>query len=334
MTFDHHGLRVLIVAVIVPALITIAAEIVLLSLAASGPARLATHWGFSDQPDGYGSAYTYPILMAAIALPLIALLGGGSVVLAHRAPMSPVMKIAAVASTWMSSFLGTLFIWGLLTQRTVAEVDTARSPGWEILAGVIVGLALATGGWFVLPKVVRRSADSEPAATPAVSLADGERASWQRTASASRGVLAVFIGLTLVIGATQLLVVEVSDGRAWWVSFVPVLLLLLVLTNFTWTVRVDARGVRLRSVVGVPVITIPIGNVIEATVVQVSPLAEFGGYGIRWNLNKRLGIILRSGEALEIRRRKGIDVVVTVDDATTAAALLNALVARESAAAG
>lgn len=41
-------------------------------------------------------------------------------------------------------------------------------------------------------------------------------------------------------------------------------------------------------------------------------------------------MVLRSGEALGVRTTSGREYVVTVDDSTTAAALLNALVDRQA----
>lgn len=329
MTSESHGFRVLLVAVIIPVIITIAAEIVLLVLAGQSPARVATHWGFSGQANGYGSPYTYPILMASIAVPVLALLGGGSVVVSHRSPMSPVIKLTAVAGVWMSTFLAILLIGSLLQQPTVASESAPHSPGVPLTIGIVVGLALAVGAWFVLPKAVPRVPASEREVTPAVSLAPDERATWIRTVSASRGVLLVLIGAVVLVGVAELLVVFLSGGRAWPIAFVPALLLIIVLIDFAWTVRVDASGVRIRSAAGVPRFSIAMSNIASASVVEVNALGEFGGWGIRWSLNGRLGIIMHSGTALEIHRHKGIDVVVTIADAKTAAALINGFVQRD-----
>ena len=57
-------------------------------------------------------------------------------------------------------------------------------------------------------------------------------------------------------------------------------------------------------------------------------LGEFGGWGIRFGRGRRLGIVMRSGEALDVQNRNGSALVVTVDDAATAAALLKAVAAR------
>jgi hypothetical protein len=96
---------------------------------------------------------------------------------------------------------------------------------------------------------------------------------------------------------------------------------------------VDARGVHLRSTLGIPTIMVPLAKITSADVIQVQAIAQYGGFGFRWGFNGRFGVILRSGEALEIHRDKGLSVVVTVDDATTAAALINGLVRQRAEAA-
>jgi len=60
---------------------------------------------------------------------------------------------------------------------------------------------------------------------------------------------------------------------------------------------------------------------------MVDPMGQFGGWGLRWG-PAGFGVVLRTGEGIEVRRRSGKTLTVTVDDAATGAALLNALVAR------
>ena len=45
MTSASHGFRMLFVAVIAPLILAVAAVAVALSLAATGPQRIVTHWG-------------------------------------------------------------------------------------------------------------------------------------------------------------------------------------------------------------------------------------------------------------------------------------------------
>ncbi|HEX4057174.1 MAG TPA: DUF1648 domain-containing protein [Galbitalea sp.] len=328
MTSTHHGFRLLAVAVLAPLVLTIAGVLITAELAATGPPRIATHWGFAGAPNGFGSPYTYPILIAAISIALIVLLGGTSVLAAHRAPLTRVLKLLAITPIWITVLLGVGLGGALLEQRTVASVSHAQSPGFALLVGAVGATIISAASWFVLPRAQKSPTEAETVSVAPVQLADGERASWIRTTSASRPILFVFVGIGVILGAAEILVVTASGQQVWWFLIVPVVVLLILLSNLAFTVRIDSRGVRIRSVVGFPSISIPLDNLVSANVTDVLAFTQYGGWGLRFNLNGRLGIILRSGEALEVHRRKGLTVVITIDDATTAAGLVNALVKR------
>ena len=68
----------------------------------------------------------------------------------------------------------------------------------------------------------------------------------------------------------------------------------------------------------------------EITVVHVKeirPFRNFGGWGYRFN-GVASGVVLRAGDAVVVELTNGTEFVVTVDDAHTAAALLNSLAER------
>jgi hypothetical protein len=73
-------------------------------------------------------------------------------------------------------------------------------------------------------------------------------------------------------------------------------------------------------------VVIPLGDIREVNAVQVSPTAEFGGWGWRMDGTGRSGIIMRAGSAVQVTRASGKKFVVTVDDADTAASVLAALI--------
>ena len=110
------------------------------------------------------------------------------------------------------------------------------------------------------------------------------------------------------------------------------LALALVAAMFSWVVRVDGAGLSIRSALGVPRTRIPLDEMVQARATTVQCLAEFGGWGWRTAMDGRTGILLRSGEALEVTRTGGGVFLVTVEDAETAAALLNTLADRARAA--
>jgi hypothetical protein len=202
--------------------------------------------------------------------------------------------------------------------------------GWSLLVAFVVAVAAAVGAWFLLPPAARRTPGRAPAVAPIV-LGEGERATWIRSTVANPRVILALVGILLVVTTVCVLVVVRSDGKAWPIVFIPVLLIGVALTNLAWTVRVDNTGVRARSSIGIPTITIRLADIVSADVLDVNSFTEYGGWGFRWGFNGRMGVIVRSGEALEIRRRRGLSFVITIDDADSAAALINSLVARTDA---
>jgi hypothetical protein len=324
MNHSLYTARILVVTLIAPLILVGIALAVSFPLAAQLPARVVVHWDLTGRPNGYGSPFQFPIGLASVCLPLIAIFGGAVVLISHRGPLTPLAKLLAVTSIWVTLIVSVTFLGSLLDKNAGADIGAMLGLGFA--AATIV----AAGAWFVLPPGVRGVGGSVRPAVVPVTLAQGERASWIRTASLPVGMIWVIVGICVVIAAVTIVSTVATNGQYWWLSFVPVVVLLIALSNFAWTVRVDARGVNIRSVLGFPVVHVPLDQVTSADVIDVQAIAQYGGWGIRFALNGRIGVIVRSGEALEVHRRKGLDIVVTVDDATSAAALLNGLVERSS----
>jgi hypothetical protein len=109
---------------------------------------------------------------------------------------------------------------------------------------------------------------------------------------------------------------------------VPACLLVLLLAMTQFSVRVDVFGLTVRSALGWPRAYIPADEIERADVVEVNPFAEFGGWGWRVGRNGRTGVVLRTGPALQVTQSGDRCFVITVDDAGTAAALLNTYAGR------
>ena len=325
MNHALYTVRILFVALIVPLVLAGIALAWSFSLAASLPARVVVHWDLAGHPNGYGSPFEFPVVLASVCLPLIAIFGGAVVLISHRGPLTPLAKLLAVASTWMTLLVAAPVLGSLL------DPNAGKDIGVLLAIGLGVATVVAACAWFVLPRGVRGVGGSVRPAVAPVTLAPGERASWIRTVSVSGGMIWAVVLICAALAVVTIVSTIATDGQYWWLSFVPVVVLLILLSNFAWTVRVDARGVRIRSVLGIPVVNVPLDQVSSADVTDVQAFAQYGGWGIRFALNGRIGVIMRSGEALEVHRSKGLDIVVTVDDASSAAALLNGLVKRDGA---
>jgi hypothetical protein len=333
MTHSAAALRTLAVAVVVPLIVTVVGVILMFTWVGDVPDPTANHWGFDGAPNGFGSPLALPISVAAVSLPFIALFGGAITIAVHRHPPTVVTKLLAVTSLWVPVLLTVALGGTLAGQRGIATAADAPSPGLALLAGVLTATILAVVAWYVLPRAVKFSRGASSTVAPLV-LDDAERVSWIHTASSPAGFAWLWAGLGLVVAAVVIGGIVASGGAAWALSIVPVVLLVAVLASVTWHLRVDAGGFVARSALGWPRIVIPIADIERADVIAVNPVAEYGGWGIRFGVGHRLGIILRSGEALEVVRHNGRALVVTVDDATTAAALITALQRRPSATRG
>ncbi|HEY1530789.1 MAG TPA: DUF1648 domain-containing protein [Galbitalea sp.] len=327
MTSATHGIRVQLVTLVIPLLIALVALVVTFAVASTAPGTVIVHWGAGGRANGYGSPFTYPILIAVICLPLDAIFGAIAILSSHRTPLTVMTKIIGLVGLFITVLLAVGLGGSLVSQTGNASLDPASIVWLPI--GFGVAAVLTVGAWFLLPKASKVSRDKGTPVAP-VALTIDERASWIHSATAPASLMWGVVGFLVLITAIVFFTVSQRNGALWPVSFIPTLILLVVLSNFAWTIRVDARGVRMRSSIGIPTITVPLSTIESASVIDVQAIAQYGGFGMRWGLNHRFGVILRSGEALEIQRRGGRSVVVTVDDATSAAALINGLVDRAS----
>jgi hypothetical protein len=214
-------------------------------------------------------------------------------------------------------------------QRGLDDAADAGSVLPWMAAGAVAGLVLAVPAALLAPRAPLTVDDDDEA--PALELGDDERAVWSRNVTPGRGI-AVFLLLVGAVTAGTIALVSSPSNSGSWVGFaILAAALLLVLATSFWRVRVTAAGVTVRSALGFPNFSVPLDQVETARAVQISPLGDFGGWGLRGS-PRRFGIVLRSGEALEIERTNGRSLVVTVPDAATAAALVNGLRGRAEAA--
>jgi hypothetical protein len=234
-------------------------------------------------------------------------------------------KLLAVASLFTVTLLSIIVTTSVAIQRglPVGTPTPSIPPTFGIAIGV--ALVLAAGGWFFMPRAISGKSTPDPA-TPPLPVAPGELVVWVGHARFTTWVIILLCAVVAV--ATAVIVFVIALRGAWPLAIVPVILAVSILGTASWRVRVDADGLTVRPTLGWPMYRVALADVASAATTHVVPLGEFGGFGIRWGLGRRLGIITRGGEALEVQRRDGRAIVVTVDDAATAAGLLTALAAR------
>ncbi|MFI6419483.1 hypothetical protein ACIBG6_19075 [Streptomyces sp. NPDC050842] len=288
------------------------------------PAELATHFSVGGDPDGWTGATAYVLVSTGL---LLALAAGWTAFVRRR----------HLWAAWATAgFTGGLF-GRLLRANRVDDVEAVVfSPGMDLAVALAVAAVAGAAGWALTALVPEVPAEpekpekpekpgQEPAPGPRLPLAPGEVAGWSKD-TGSRA-LTVFAVLALAAAPVTLLVATWPDalfGLLGLVVGVPGLALARV------RVTVDRHGLTVRSaLVPRPRVRVPLDAVEGASVRAIDAVADFGGWGYRVRAH-RTGVVLRSGEALVVRRRgeNGREFAVTVPDARTGAALLNALAER------
>ncbi|ESP99782.1 hypothetical protein ACQ5JZ_12415 [Streptomyces sp. ZG43] len=286
------------------------------------PGELAVHFGPGGAADRFETPGQFLVAMAAMLL-----LGGAAwtAMVAWSGRGGGGGTGVATAAGWgLAAFLGTIAVLVLRLNAGAARAAGLSLPLWHLGVAFAVGLA----GGLLGHALVRTMVPDWPPSrgengTERLDLPREGRAGWARRTSSVPMLLG---GVVLMVGALAPLTVS---AMPWWAAIVLLLGGLLLVLMAQADVVVDQRGLTVR-LCGLPWprLSVPLDRVATAQARPVDPLGEFGGWGYRV-MPKRSGLVYRSGEALVVRKTgDGREFAVTVDDAGTAAALLNTLAER------
>ncbi len=318
--------RARLVGLYLPLVVVAAATAVTLAWIPRLPDPAATHWGLEGGPDGFASPWIYLWLSAGLGFGLALMMWamfefggrGGAMPL-----WSPFQRLLAAFNAGFSVFLVTVTIGSMAVQLDLEDASDAGGVGGIVSLAFAAWIAVTVAAWFAQPRVEVSANAANP--TQALAVSDTERAVWFGQIHPSRIFFAV-IGTTvaLLLGVPILLFLMTVDSPVRWIMLGVLLIIAgLAITTMWFHVRIDADGLEARSTLGWPVIRLPAGDIERVEVTRIVPLAEFGGWGLRWGPG-RFGIIMRAGEGLVATRRDGRIFAITIDDAPTAAALLTA----------
>ncbi|MFF7729262.1 hypothetical protein [Streptomyces sp. NPDC008001] len=280
------------------------------------PDPLATHFTGSGGADGFTTLGSFPYECLGLLLVPALLLTG--LVYATRGA-----RVLVGLGCGVAGLLGALAVAVVLANAGAETADGAElGPGALGAAVAAASVAAALG----VPAGGRRPADAlakeaASAPLPRLALREGESVTWTRTAG-SRPVLAGG-GSLLAAGAALVPLAGWAAGAGLMAGGVA------LCACFAVRVTVDRHGLTV-NVLGLPRprVRIPLDRIEDVTCRTVDPLRDLGGWGYR-AVPGRSGFALRPGDAVVARLTTGSEFLVTVDDAATAAALLNALAERE-----
>ena len=320
----NRSMRIRILLLIaLPALVAAAASIIGMLLTPDLPDPMAVHWGVDGAVDRLGGLDSYIVVVVLLVPLFVAGVLGFSYSPLRTGTSRLFVRTVVGLSIWFGVFISLSMFLGVQTQRNIADVEAVpvSSVVVPLLIGFGVALAAAALGVLVAPRIPELKRPSSEAV--ALELNDGEQAYWSKTARSPRGVIAIPIGAMLLI-----VVLFTIVGVPAWLSILVALVLASLCTMLAWRVVIDRRGLTITGLFGFPRFHVPLENVAAATVVEVSAMRDFAGWGIRVGRTGNWGVIARSGEAIEVERKHGTPFVVTVDDAATGAGLLTSLARR------
>ena len=313
----------ILLLITVPALVAATASVIGMLLTPDLPETLAVHWGFDgtvDRLDGLGSFIT---IVAALVPVFIAAMVGFSITSLRTGTTQLFVRSVVGISIWFGVFISLAMFLGVQTQRNVADVEAL--PISSVVAPLLISFAVAVVaaaiGVLVAPKVPVTI--KHRAAALGLDLSVGEQAYWSGAARSPRGYIALPIA-----SIASIVVLFTVIGLPVWLTAVIGLILGSLFTMLSWHVVVDRRGLSVTGVLGFPRFHIPVEDVVAARAVQLNAFKEFGGWGVRIGRSGEWGVVVRSGDAIEVERTHGAPFVVTVDDAATGAGLLTSLARR------
>ncbi|HEY9497536.1 MAG TPA: DUF1648 domain-containing protein [Terrimesophilobacter sp.] len=319
--------KVVVIGGLVPVAIGVIATVLMLTWLPDLPDPIAVHWGGAGA-DGFGPALPFALLPALTAL----IVGGGAVSMAWRPSASGRLgwnqKIVVVMSVWLSTLISGGFGAGVAMQRGLADARESPGVGTSLALAAAIGILLAAAAWFILPR--GESVDEPGAAARPVDVRGEERVSWSKSARIGTTPM-LLIGLVIVV-ALATVVASVLASPTWTLHGTVTIAVVaaLAVTSFWWRVSADRRGFIAKGLLGWPRKRISLDRIRSVRVVEVHPTRDFGGWGWRWAGDGRSGIVLFSGQGIEVTQLNGKRFVVTVEDAKTGAGVLAALLARRS----
>ena len=296
---------------VIPVVAVLATAVLPLLVGSRLPDPVAIHWGLDGRPDGSAPALLDAVLLAVLTalvtlLPAVAAARGGRATARTMLMLSHGMGVFLLQLRWLT----------LERNLDVAVWTEAGSLSLlDLLLALLVALPFGALGWWLggrhpepLPsirRIVRQELPSDGA------LVWVGRQGWPVARVA--GPLLVAAGAlvtgvrtapeTLVLGGTLVLV----GLLLWWGTSI--------------TVATGPAGLKVRfGPLGWPVIRVPLAAVEHVAVEDVEPLA-YGGWGYRIVPGVR-AVVIRRGVALRVQRAGRPDLLVTVDDAATAAGVL------------
>ncbi len=285
---------------------------------AIGPV-MASHWSSGNTPDGYSNTWLSFGIFAAVVAAITAI----AIVFVVRPSQGTTARLYAGIATLTGAILAAGWVITALATVQASSPDRAViGLNWLVL---LAAPAVAAIVILLVPSRPRSDPDGHPVA--ALPLDADERVAWSGV-TGSTSFLLMGVGVTAVgiIGLALVLASAASAGAiVGAVACVVAGLSTLLLARVRLTV--DQRGMRLASTLfRVPLMRIPLASIASVEAETIDPL-RWGGWGYRFSGSGRAYVTRRSA-GLVVTNRAGFASAVTIEDAGTAASVIQTLIDR------
>lgn len=313
-------LRLVLASAILPLVTAMAGAFLIWRWSTDLPDRIAIHWG-TEGADSFASVATTSWLLVSFGV-AFALIG---LALSFAQPDDPfVARIAAATTTGTTAFVAALMVGLTAEQRGLADASDATVSGMSVFAAVIVGVAFAAVAVALVPRWAPPPHTPAPRDVPTTDVGESDLVVWTRSVAVHNYLVAILVATIGVVG-----LIGVISGL-WWIVIFTLVLLALALWFCTIRVTVDRQGVTVTGIFDWPKSHTSLDEIVRARTAQVHPIRHFGGYGFRFAVfgpyRGAKGFVLRGGEAIMLERADGGHTLIVVDDAATAAGVINTLV--------
>lgn len=309
-TFDPAGV---VFGVFVPIFAASLGVIAVRVWSARLPEQIATHWS-GTQPDGFMSPVTSAWTLAIVTV----VVGGGcSAVAALANALLLMRRMMLVIGSTVVGLITVLQLAVLGKQLDVTDVSNVEVPGWALGVGTAVGFSVGLLGASLLRDYRERvrADDSPPATLP--------RADCTLPIVEPLGAGRVALVVLLVIVGGGAVFTCLLAESLWPVAiFVP--LAILPLSLMRYELVIDRTRLHVTSL-GMAAFDYSIDEITGASVREVDPFGDFGGWGLRAKGRGNYAVATSKGPAVFVTFANGQRLTITTTHADRIAGTLNTL---------
>nr|WP_296776967.1 DUF1648 domain-containing protein [Rhodococcus sp. (in: high G+C Gram-positive bacteria)] len=312
-TFDPAGVVFGVALPIAAAALTVVSTAVWRSRL---PDQIATHWS-GTEPDGFMNPSTSSWALAIV----IVIVGGGCSAIAALAHALLIMRrIMLMIGSTVVGLITVLHLAIIGKQLDVESITQVEIPGWALGVGTVVGFSVGLLGASLLRDYRERvDADSPPPASLPRAAGPGEELPIIEPLGAGRVAITILFAILAAAAGLACWLAE-----SWWPVAIFLPLSVLPVSLMRYELVVDRKGIHVSSL-GMAAFDYGLNEITGASVREVDPFSDFGGWGLRVKGRGNFAVATAKGPAVFVTFANGQRLTITTERAEQIACTLNTL---------